>query len=143
MTSDSLALAAGRRIFRTLFSIDPSTKFLERYCAADLLLANSFSENERKNTDRVLLALSQGQRLRYDLEAIEFASRLTKKLPLLCKRFRLVVMLAECDPNLRHIFVNTRSRRWLAWQTILTEPFIGVWKLLKGLWLLKILRVDL
>jgi hypothetical protein len=76
-----------------------------------------------------------------DLEALEIACRYTQRLPLLSRRFRIMVFLAETLPENRGYFINdhkslVRGVRALAAGAIRTGG-----KLVKGMLLLRAHRV--
>ena len=73
-----------------------------------------------------------------DLEAIEFAARIRGCQRLLTSRFQLMVYLAECQPQCRPHLICEYDSPWIAsLLRLAVGGFISVYKLGKGLWLLR------
>ena len=116
----------GRRIYRALFRRDIPSILLERYLiAAERLDA----ELDAKDLDAHYHAVEAQN----DLEALEFAARLTGRLPLLRRKFQAMVYLAETLPDHQVFFVNRRSN-WLGGiVTLGSSAFVSVVQGIKGL----------
>ncbi len=72
-----------------------------------------------------------------DLEALELAARLTRRLPLLSRKLHVMAYLGETLPDYQRYYVNTRSSFVRALLTIGWETLASVLKALKGLWMLR------
>lgn len=102
----------------------------ERFIAASRALSEQLPEEERVACARILYS-------GVDLEAVEVAARLTRRLPLLCANFRLAAAIAECEPSLQSHFINARDIRIRAWLECGLGVLITSVKLVKGLWYLR------
>ena len=94
----------GRRIYHALFRRDMPPILLERYRVAAERLDAALSPQELDAAYRAVEAQN-------DLEALEFAARLTGRLPLLRRKFQAMVYLAETLPDHQAFFVSRRSSR--------------------------------
>ena len=72
-----------------------------------------------------------------DLEALELAARLTRRLPLLTRKLRAMAYLAETLPDHQRHYVNYRSNFVQAALLIAWEGLRSVLKAAKGFWLLR------
>ena len=72
-----------------------------------------------------------------DLESLELASRLTRRLPLLTRKLRALAYLAETLPDHQCFYVNEQSSFIRAALTIPWEGLRSVLKAAKGCWLLR------
>jgi len=70
-----------------------------------------------------------------DLEALEMICRLRRTHPLLTKRFRIMVHLAETLPENQALFVSSEGGRLRALSAFATGAIHSTAKLIKG-WLL-------
>ena len=125
----------GRRIYHALFRRDMPPILLERYRVAAERLDAALSPQELDAAYRAVEAQT-------DLEALEFAARLTGRLPLLRRKFQAMVYLAETLPDHQAFFVSRRSSRLggivtLAWSG-LEAGVLGI----KGLMALQRLPHD-
>ncbi|MBV7327897.1 hypothetical protein KFU94_06485 [Chloroflexi bacterium TSY] len=75
-----------------------------------------------------------------DLEALEIAGRYTGRLSLLSAKIKLMVFLAETLPDHQRYFVNTRANPYVAILVIISGLFLTIYKLVKGLILLWVLK---
>ncbi len=119
-----------RRLFRAIFRTEPPLLFCQWFTKVPESVFPPFTPGMWKSYRRVL---SRGP----DLEALELASRLTGRNRILVYKFRLVIYLAECCPELRDYFINRRDLPTIvAWGTLATAKLHTLWKLVKGLALL-------
>ena len=72
-----------------------------------------------------------------DLESLELAARLTRRLPLLTRKLRALAYLAETFPDYQVFYVNKKSSFVAAAATIAAEGLRSVLKAAKGFWLLR------
>lgn len=114
------------KIFASIFRISPSARFVERYARAAKMIEVSFPAEDRAVCD---LLISQAQ----DLESIEFAARFKRRHELLTAKFRLALALAECEPEMRSVLVNSSSTPLRAWCTLISQTLRSIWKLAIGL----------
>ncbi len=70
-----------------------------------------------------------------DLEALETACRLTGRLPLLSRKFLILVYLAETLPTYQQYFVNERDSLARGLWALAAGGAVTAWKAAKGLWL--------
>jgi hypothetical protein len=116
----------GRRIYRALFRRDIPSILLERYLIAAERMDAELDAQE-------LDAHYHAVEAQNDLEALEFAARLTGRLPLLRRKFQAMVYLAETLPDHQVFFVNRRSN-WLGGiVTLGSSAFVSVVQGIKGL----------
>jgi len=123
----SLCEAEGRKVYAALFGSEPPPALLARFATAARLLNSTASQAEVDRATRALLASS-------DPEALELAARLTGRLPLLTRKFRLMVYLAETLPQNQPYFVNRRSSLLRGLVNIAGAVLRTAWKLPIGLW---------
>lgn len=126
----SLCEAEGRKIYAALFGGEPPPVLLARFATAARILNSTASQAEVDRSTRALLACS-------DPEALEFAARLTRRLPLLTRKFRLMVYLAETLPESQAYFINGRSSLLRGLINIAGAVLRTAWKLPVGLWQLR------
>lgn len=107
----------GRRIYHALFRCDIPPILLERYLVAAKRIDAAFGAQE-------LDAYYHAVEAQDDLEALEFAARLTGRLPLLRRKFQAMVYLAETLPDHQVFFVNQRSN-WLGGIVALASSAFG------------------
>lgn len=117
------------RIFQAIFRDRAHGAVIQRFQQIAPTLSQSFSAAEQQCTERILAANG-------DLEAIELAGRLTRRTRLLSAQFRLMVLLAECEPEFRAALVNQRPGRIRALWALLRGVAFSAYKLVKGLVLL-------
>jgi hypothetical protein len=72
-----------------------------------------------------------------DLESLELASRLSRRLPLLTRKLRAMAYLAETLPDHQRFYVNEQSGFIAAALAIAWEGLRSVIKAAKGFWLLR------
>lgn len=118
------------RIYHAIFRSQISPKIRERYFQAADILFSRFSPEENQVFDEALNKVS-------DLEALELAARLRKKMPPLVFRFRLMVHLAENLPANQSVFVNSRDRRIISYFSLFFGGLKTLYKFAKGSFLLR------
>lgn len=118
------------RIYQAIFKSQIPQKIRERYFQAADILFSRFSPEENQAFDEALKKVS-------DLEALEVAARLRKKMPPLVFRFRLMVYLAENLPANQSVFVNSRSRRIISYFSLFFGGLRTLCKFVKGWFLLR------
>lgn len=119
------------QIYRSIFGGTIPPVLQERFVRVAVRLHEDVSPEELSRYYRAV------ERHR-DLEALELASRLSGRLPLLTRKFRTMVYLAETLPDHQDFFVNRRSSLLaglgnLAWGTVWS-----VWQAIRGFWLLRV-----
>ncbi len=114
------------RLYRALFDGPVPPAVAERFALASKRLEARFDAAEvaryRRALDRVA-----------DLEALEIACRYRRTLPLLSRKFRIMVAMAETVPETQASFVNERSSLARGLWVIAAGGFRSVYKLGKGL----------
>jgi hypothetical protein len=116
------------RIYSAIFARTLPPLVLERYLAASGLLDSAVDPSELRLCRQALADCR-------DLEALEIAARYTGKIPLLSRKFRLMVYLAETIPENQPIFVNVRSSFASGMVASAAGVLWSLVKALKGLWL--------
>lgn len=118
------------RIYHAIFRAQIPPIIKERYFRAAGILFSRFSSEENRAFKVALARVS-------DLEALEIAARLRRKMPPLVFRFRLMVHLAENLPDNQSVFVNSRNQRILGYFSLLCGGLRTLFKSVKGLFLLR------
>lgn len=116
----------GRRIYHALFGRAIPPLLLERYLAAARRLDGHVDA-------QALAAYYQAVGDSKDLEALEFAGRLTGRLPLLSRKFQAMVYLAETLPENQDFYVNRRTSFQAGMLAIAAAAFRSAFKTLTGL----------
>jgi hypothetical protein len=89
------------KIYQAIFHCPAPAALLERYVPAAQRLEQQASPDE-------LAAQQQAVETTRDLEALEYASRFARRMPLLNYKFRLVVYLAETLPENQAFFIKDK-----------------------------------
>lgn len=72
-----------------------------------------------------------------DLEALEYAARLSGRLPLLSRKLRACVALAETLPENQAAYIARRASRAAALRELAAAGVASAFKAAKGFWLLR------
>jgi hypothetical protein len=126
----SLCETEARKIYAAVFGREIPPLVRDRFVTASKQLNLSVPQAEMDSYYRALLACA-------DLEALELAARYTRRLPLLSRKFRLMAYLAETLPENQAFFINERSSFLSGMARSATGGFRTVFKMLKGLWLVR------
>ena len=125
--------AEAARIYRAIFGDEVPGVVAERFVGASAALDPSVAPEAlvayRLALDRV-----------GDLEALEVACRYARRLPLLSRKFRLMVYLAETIPDNRERFINDRDAVLAGYTVVALGALRTAFKLVKGFTLLR--RLD-
>lgn len=116
----------GQRIYAALFGRAAPPLLLQRYLAAAAQLDKALDPAQ-------LAAYYDAVDSAADLEALEFAGRLTRRMPLLTRKFQAIVYLAETLPENQDAFVNRRSSFLAGLLAISAATLRSVFKALAGL----------
>lgn len=117
------------RIFRAIFGGSPSAVVVERFLvASDLLNSNSEAAAVEAYYDAIARVA--------DLEALEIAARYRHRLDLLCKKFLVMVYLAETVPENQQYFVKRRRDRAGTIAALFFGATRTAFKFVKGIFLL-------
>ena len=119
-------------LYRTLFGRPAPELIVQRFAAFSEQLDQRSSAAELSAYRR---ALAHGG----NLEALEYAARLTGRLPLLTRKLQAMTALAETLPENQSAYINTHSS-WaqgaaaLAWAGLRTVGLAaqGLWELRRG-----------
>jgi hypothetical protein len=122
-----------QRIYYTLFRREIPPVVAERFAQASARLEASLPPGDVAAYHR---AVASGA----DLEALELAARYTRKLPLLTRKLGLMAYLAETQPENQPLFINERSSYIAGFVRLGVAALHTVWKMVKGLWLLRQVR---
>lgn len=124
-------MSEAAKIYHAIFRERIPTSIEEHWSSIPESVFAWTSDANRKNHEK--LVANAG-----DLEALEFASRVRGRNRLLTLRFQLMVYIAECHPECRRHLINDRDHFFLRSACMLSANALrGVYKLMKGLWLLK------
>ena len=121
------------RIYRAIFRRSAPAIIERRFLEASKPLEQKASPGELERYHRALEEVR-------DLEALEIACRYTRKLPLLCLKFRLAVHLAETLPENQRFLVNEEANVARARWALFAGAIGTALKLAKGLCILTRLR---
>jgi hypothetical protein len=122
--------AEAHKIYTAIFGRAIPRIVQERFVAASERLERTVAPQELAAYGRIAAVCD-------DLEALEVAARYSRRLPLLGRKFRLMVYLAETLPENQPFFVNARGSFLVGlWQSAI-GVLTTIFKLLKGLWLLR------
>jgi hypothetical protein len=130
---DSRSVFDPQRIYNILFRGKIPPVLAARFNHAWEILAGDFSEHDFSQFRAAL------ERVR-DLEALELACRLRRRLPVLTAQVALMVMLAETLPSHSQYYLAARPSRTGAMMSISAGLVRTAWKFLKGSLLLG--RID-
>lgn len=115
--------AEGQRIYQALFPRAIPAVLLERYLVAAERLDAPLAAEQLDAYYRSIESCA-------DLEALEFAARLTGRLPLLRRKFQAMIYLAETLPDHQGFYVKGRSSRWGGFAELassaLATPALGI-----------------
>ena len=126
----SLCETEARKIYAAIFGREIPSLVLDRFVVASKRLNQSVPQAEMDSYYRAMIACA-------DLEALELAARYTRRFPLLSRKFRLMAYLAETLPENQAFFINERSSFLSGMARSATGGFRTVYKMLKGLWLVR------
>ena len=121
--------AEANHLHRALFGHDAPAEVQRQY--ADALQGAPLAEFPRCDLTRLM---ERG----IDLEAIELALRRRARVNALTQRFHVLCYLVEVRPEYYPRFVNESSRFAVGWLTLGLHAARSVYKLVKGLCLLRI-----
>jgi len=126
----SLCETEGRKVYTAIFGREIPPIVLDRFVVASKQLNALTAQPEVDRCTRAILACP-------DLEALELAARTTRRLPLLSRKFRLMVYLAETLPENQPIFINQRSSFLRGALSVAWAALHTAWKMPAGLWWLR------
>jgi hypothetical protein len=118
------------QIYRSIFGGPIPPVLRERFVQVAVRLHEDVSREELKGYYRVIDRCQ-------NLEALEFASRLGGRLPLLTRKFQAMVYLAETLPDHQDFFVNRRSSFLAGLGSLAWGTMWSVWQAIRGFWLLR------
>jgi hypothetical protein len=67
-----------------------------------------------------------------DLEALEYAARFLRRMPMLTEKFKVMIYLSETIPDNFPLFVNENSNRFSGYLSLSCSLLRSGWKLMKG-----------
>ena len=126
----SLCEAEARKIYAAIFGREIPPLVLDRFVVASKRLNQSVPQAEMDSYYRAMSACA-------DLEALELAACYTRRFASLSRKFRLMAYLAETLPENQAFFINERSSFLSGMARAWTGGFRTVYKMLKGLWLVR------
>jgi hypothetical protein len=113
------------KIYRAIFHRPAQGVLLARYALAARRLEQQASPEEVSAQQRIVESTR-------DQEAVEYASRFARSLPLLNRKFRLVVYLAETLPENQAFFVKDKPGLLSALVELAWAGVKSAFKLAKG-----------
>ncbi len=119
------------KIYRSIFRKNIPGMVKQRFYNSSLEIESTVPECELINYRTIIKKIA-------DLESVEYASRVLNSNPLLKKKFQLMIYLAECLPENYSIFINEKKGVLKAYFFLLLIPFNSLYKLTKGIFILKI-----
>lgn len=122
------AALEARAIYHAIFAGNIPPLVLERYLVASVRLDATFGAAELSDCRRAVTVCP-------DLEALEIAERYSRGPGLLSRKFRLMVYLAETQPENHSVFVNDRSSLLAGLLRSGLGFFRTLYKAARGLWL--------
>jgi hypothetical protein len=126
----SLCETEARKIYAAIFGREIPSLVRDRFVVASKRLNQAVPQAEMDSYYRAVSACT-------DLEALELAARYTRRFALLSRKFRLMAYLAETLPENQAFFINERSSFLNGMARSATGGFRTVYKMLKGLWLVR------
>ncbi len=118
--------AESQQLYHALFNRPIPPIVAERFAEGSRRLEANFPPGE---VAAYRAALASG----LDLEALELAGRYTRRLPLLSRKFRLMVYLAETLPQNQKLFISKRDNLPGALVRVVAVTLRTVWLMVKGL----------
>lgn len=131
--SQSRYQAEAEKVYLAIFQRDIPLVVQARFLAVVDRLNGTASQAELDAYYHILQAAE-------DLEALELAARLTGRLPLLSRKFRAMVYLAETLPENQAQFVNEHSSFLKGITSITWSGLTSIFKAMRGVWLLRRFR---
>lgn len=126
---DNFIKLEAQKIYRSLFRQDAPEIVISRFQGISERLEENLSLVDKDRYYQIIRKVN-------DLEALEIACRITKKMPLLSWKFHAMVYLAETLPVNQHYFVNDRTNfikaAWIVFGSIIWTGY----KFIKGIWLI-------
>jgi hypothetical protein len=122
------ALYLARRVFGVALRPADALRYAEAHEVLGLDAAADVSQR-----DLLRRAMAQDA----DLEAIEFALRLSNRRNVFTKKLHILAFLIESDPRYVSRFLNDTPRRAGAFLSLGGHTVRAVWKLVRGRWLLR------
>ena len=110
-------------LHRCLFSFPVSERIVERYVQAHGALELATDVDVARIVERQL-----------DAEALEFLARRRSPSNSLTQKLRVLLYLAEIEPDYYDAFARDRGTFWSAIPTLACAPFRTAYKLLRGKW---------
>ena len=118
------------RLHRAVFGGPPSVRFAARFEAASTLLESNYPQEELGLYRKALGTEA-------DLEAMELAGRLTRRLTVLSKKIELLVYIVETAPESSPWMVNEERAVLRAWLEIGWGGLRSICKAVYGYYLLR------
>ena len=119
------------KIYRSVFRKKIPDIVRERFNNASRNIDLNNDEQELERYRKIILSVS-------DLAAVEYASRIIRRNPLLIKKFQIMIFLGECLPDNYDIFINEKKSLMKTLMILATVPFNSIYKFLKGVLILKL-----
>ena len=125
---DNLYKLEAHKIYRSLFHQDVPEIVISRFRGISERLDENISLVDKDQYYHIIRKVD-------DLEALEIVCRITKKMPLLSRKFQAMVYLAETLPSNQHYFVNDRTNFINAARIVFCSIIWTGYKFIKGIWL--------
>lgn len=118
---------------RRAFGLELRPSDAARYADANVDLGIEQRGHEGSQERLIRQAIAQGA----DVEALEFALRLSNRRNLLTRKLHVVAFLIESDPQYVGRFLNDRRSRTRGFLALGAHALRAVWKYAVGRWLLR------
>jgi len=119
------------KIYRSIFRKEIPAIVRERFDRSSLQIIKNVPEQELARYRKIIDTVS-------DLAAVEYASRILGKNPMLLKKFQVMIYLGECIPDNYNIFINEKRNLMKTLLIFASVPFNSVYKFFKGFLILKL-----
>jgi len=119
------------KIYHAIFNKNIPTLIQDHFRNISKKIDGSYSEGEVSKYRECIFKV-------HDLEALEVAARLFKKLPILTDKFKVMVYLAETLPENYSVFINEEKKRASGYMILISSLIRTMYKITKGLFLLKV-----
>lgn len=121
------------KIYYAIFRREIPEPLIDRFKGASAEIEARYSAHEVEKYHRIIRKVN-------DLEALEYAGRFRKKLPLLSDKFKAMVFLAESLPENYRLFINEEDNRLKGYLWLPVIGIVSLCKMVKGLFLLMLVR---
>lgn len=123
-----------QKIYRNIFNKDIPSNIQKHFYSLSKKIESQFSDDEIEKYNKCVSKI-------YDLEALEFASRRSGKLPVLTLKFKIMLYLAETVPENYSQYINEKDAFISGFFRLMVSVFRSIYKYIKGICLLVIYKI--